>query len=200
MKPSSSLSTAAFGVCSVLTSFATGPEEMLVLRFLTGLGLGGAMPVAIAPVAEYAPRRLRNTMATITVCGFAIGPAIGGFVASGLVERQGWASLFLVGGIVPIVLLPLIWLLLPESSRFLIARGAPSARIARALQKVFPGERFAADVTYTHDEANLKKAPVSDVFAGGRGIGTLLLWVAMFCNMVGINLQTSWLPLIIAGA
>jgi AAHS family 4-hydroxybenzoate transporter-like MFS transporter len=193
------LSTAAFGLFSVATSFATTPGQMLVLRFLTGLGLGGAMPVAIALVAEYAPRSLKNTMATITVCGFAIGPAIGGFVASGLIQQHGWASLFLVGGLVPIVLLPLLWWALPESSRFLIARGAPAGQVAGTLAKVFPGERFSADAVYTHAEANLKKAPVSDVFKGGRGVGTILLWAAIFFNLVGINLQTSWLPLTIAG-
>jgi len=193
------LSTATFGLFSVATSFAADPQQMLVLRFLTGLGLGGAMPVAIALVAEYAPRNMKNTMATITVCGFAIGPAIGGFVASGLVQQHGWASLFLVGGLVPLVLLPILWLALPESSRFLIARGAPAARVAKTLEKVFPGERFAADAVYTHDEANLRKAPVSDVFQGGRGVGTILLWAAIFFNLVGINLQTSWLPLTITG-
>jgi AAHS family 4-hydroxybenzoate transporter-like MFS transporter len=193
------LSTAAFGLFSIATSFAANPQQMLVLRFLTGLGLGGAMPVAIALVAEYAPRNMKNTMATITVCGFAIGPAIGGFVASGLVKQHGWPSLFLVGGVVPILLLPVLWLALPESSRFLIARGAPAGRVAKALGKVFPGERFAADAVYTHDEANLRKAPVSDVFKGGRGAGTVLLWAAIFFNLVGINLQTSWLPLTITG-
>jgi AAHS family 4-hydroxybenzoate transporter-like MFS transporter len=64
---------------------------------------------------------------------------------------------------------------------------------------VFPGDRFAADAVFTHDEAAARKAPVADVFQGGRGAGTLLLWAAIFFNLVGINLQTSWLPLIITG-
>jgi AAHS family 4-hydroxybenzoate transporter-like MFS transporter len=193
------LSTAAFGLFSVATSFAANPQQMLALRFLTGLGLGGAMPVAIALVAEYAPRRLKNTMATITVCGFAIGPAVGGFVAAGQVQQHGWPSLFLVGGVVPIVLLPVLWLALPESARFLIARGAPAVRVAKTLERVFPGERFPADAVYTHDEADQRRAPVSDVFKGGRAAATVLLWAAIFFNLVGINLQTSWLPLTITG-
>jgi AAHS family 4-hydroxybenzoate transporter-like MFS transporter len=193
------LSTATFGVFSLATSFATSPDQMLALRFLTGLGLGGAMPVAIALVSEYAPTRMKATMVTITVCGFAIGPAIGGLVASGLVQQHGWAPLFQVGGVVPLVLLPVLWLALPESSRFLIARGAPSARIAKNLKRVFPGETFPADAVYTHNEANVRKAPVADVFRDGRGAGTILLWIAIFFNLVGINLQTSWLPLIITG-
>jgi MFS transporter, AAHS family, 4-hydroxybenzoate transporter len=198
-KPVLLLSTATFGVFSLATSFATTPEQMLALRFVTGLGLGGAMPVAIALVSEYAPMRMKSTMVTITVCGFAIGPAIGGLVASDLVQRSGWASLFLVGGAVPLLLLPLLWLFLPESSRFLIARGAPAARVAATLKRVFPGENLTADTVFVHDEAHLRKAPVADVFRDGRGAGTVLLWIAIFFNLVGINLQTSWLPLIITG-
>jgi AAHS family 4-hydroxybenzoate transporter-like MFS transporter len=192
-------STAAFGVFSLATSVVTDPQQMLVLRFLTGLGLGGAMPVAIAMVSEYTPARMRGAMATITACGFAIGPAIGGLVAAGVVQQHGWASLFQVGGLVPILLLPILWLALPESARFLIARGAPSGRVARTLAKVFPGETFPEGAVFTHDEANIRKAPVADVFKDGRGVGTVLLWVALFCNMLGLNLQTSWLPSIITG-
>ena len=193
------LSTATFGVFSLATSFATTPDQMLALRFATGLGLGGAMPVGIALIAEYAPTRMKGMMVTITVCGFAIGPAIGGLVASGLVQQYGWASLFQVGGVVPLLLLPVLWLVLPESTRFLIARGAPAGRVAQNLKRVFPDETFAADAVFTHDEANARKAPVADVFRNGRGAGTILLWIAIFFNLVGINLQTSWLPLIITG-
>jgi AAHS family 4-hydroxybenzoate transporter-like MFS transporter len=193
------LSTATFGVFSLATSFAANPQQLLALRFVTGLGLGGAVPVAIALVSEYAPARMKGTMVTITACGFAIGPAVGGFVAPGLMQQHGWAALFLMGGVVPLVLLPVLWLGLPESSRFLIARGAAAERIARTLERVFPGERFAADAVFTHDEANARKAPVADVFKNGRAAGTVLLWAAIFFNLVGINLQTSWLPLTITG-
>jgi AAHS family 4-hydroxybenzoate transporter-like MFS transporter len=193
------LSTAAFGVFSLATSFATGPQQMLLLRFLTGLGLGGAMPVAIALVAEYTPARMRGAMVTITACGFAIGPAIGGLVAAGVVQQHGWASLFKVGGLVPIMLLPILWLALPESARLLIARGDPSERVAKTLRRVFPGESFPAGAVFTHAEAHVRKAPVADVFKDGRTVGTALLWAALFCNMLGLNLQTSWLPLILTG-
>jgi AAHS family 4-hydroxybenzoate transporter-like MFS transporter len=193
------LSTAAFGVFSLATCLATSPQQMLVLRFLTGLGLGGAMPVAIAMVAEYTPARMRGAMVTITICGFAIGPAIGGLVAAGVVQQFGWASLFLVGGLVPILLLPVLWFALPESARLLIARGDAPERIAKTLQRVFPGESFPAGAVFTHKESDARKAPVADVFKGGRAVGTVLLWLAMFSNMLGLNLQTSWLPVILTG-
>jgi AAHS family 4-hydroxybenzoate transporter-like MFS transporter len=193
------ISTIVFGIGSLLTSMSTSVEQMIILRFITGIGLGGAMPGSIALVSEYMPTRLRGTMVTITVCGFAIGPAIGGFIAAALIGDHGWASMFVVGGVLPLLMLPVLWWMLPESSRFLIGRGDSSERIARNLRKVFRAESFPVDARYTHAEGKLPKAPVREIFAEGRAVGTVLLWIAIFLNLVGINLQTSWLPLMING-
>jgi AAHS family 4-hydroxybenzoate transporter-like MFS transporter len=154
-------STAAFGLFSTLTAFVHGVGPLVALRFLTGLGLGGAMPAAIALVADQAPARLRGTFVTITVCGFAIGPAIGGFVAPALLAAGGWPSLFLAGGVAPLLLAPVLAVALPDSLT------APP------------------------------KAPVAAIFAEGRLLATLCLWVAIFMNLLGINLQTNWLPLML---
>lgn len=187
--------TLLFGIFSLLTSFATSPSIMLGLRFLTGLGLGGAMPAAIALMSEYVPERYKTMMVTITVGGFAIGPAIGGFIGAPLIASYGWASMFVMGGIIPICLVPVLWLLLPESPRFLVAKKANPSLIFQNLRKVFPAERFSKDTEYTHREGILPKAAVREVFADGRLVGSLLLWSAIFFNLIGINLQTNWLPL-----
>ena len=191
------LSAVILGTFSTLTAFAQTVPQIAVLRFLTGIGLGGAMPGAIALVSEYMPKRRRGMMVTITVCGFAIGPAVGGFVAADLMNAYGWRSMFLVGGVLPLLLVPVLASLLPESARFLIRRGQPSAVIARSLRKVFPGEQFPDDASYGHDEMRLPSTAIAEIFREGRGAGTVLLWIAIFLNLVGINLQTSWLPLMI---
>jgi AAHS family 4-hydroxybenzoate transporter-like MFS transporter len=193
------LSAAILGLFSTLTAFAQTPIQMAVLRFVTGLCLGGAMPAAIALVAEYMPKRLRAMMVTITVSGFAIGPAIGGFLAPSLIAAYGWRGMFIAGGVVPLLLLPVYWVLLPESSRFLIHRRAPAAAIAKALGKVFIGDRFDPSANYTYAEIRLPSTAINEIFKDGRGAGTVLLWIAIFMNLVGINLQTSWLPLMITG-
>ena len=187
--------TLLFGIFSLLTSFATSPSVMLGLRFLTGLGLGGAMPAAIALISEYVPERSKTMMVTITVGGFAIGPAIGGFVGAHLIASYGWTSMFVLGGVIPICLVPVLWLLLPESPRFLVAKKANPSLVSKNLRKVFPAAHFAEATRYTHREGILPKAAVREVFADGRLIGSLLLWGAIFFNLVGINLQTNWLPL-----
>jgi AAHS family 4-hydroxybenzoate transporter-like MFS transporter len=158
-------STALFGLFATATAFAHSVGQLVVLRFLTGLGLGGAMPAAIALVAEYAPARLKGTLVTLTVCGFAIGPAVGGFLAPSLLAAGGWPALFLAGGVAPLFLAPLLAVALPGSIR--------------------------------DPQGSSPKAPVAAIFADGRLLGTICLWVAIFMNMLGINLQTNWLPLML---
>jgi MFS transporter, AAHS family, 4-hydroxybenzoate transporter len=190
-------STAAFGLFSTITALAHSVGQLVALRFLTGLGLGGAMPAVIALVAEYAPARQKGTFVTVTVCGFAIGPAIGGFVAPSLLAAGGWPALFLAGGAPCLLLAPLLALALPESTRNLIARGVGPERLAANLRRVLPAEQSSAHVALINAQAALPKAPVAAIFADGRLLGTVCLWIAIFMNLIGINLQANWLPLML---
>src|SRR5215475_3508720 len=106
--------TALFGVFSLLTAATETPRQLMVLRFLTGLGLGGAMPNAVALAVEYFPKRRRASAVTMVFVGFTIGAAIGGFAIAALLRTHGWPAAFIIGGIIPLVLIPLLWMLLPE--------------------------------------------------------------------------------------
>src|SRR5256885_4526968 len=119
--------TLFFGVLSLLTATAGSLQSLLVFRFVTGLGLGGAMPNAIALTTEYAPKRVRATTIMIMFCGFSLGAALGGVAAAGLIARFGWKAVFLVGGAVPILAFPFLARGLPESIRFLVVRGGSTA-------------------------------------------------------------------------
>src|SRR3954454_19095880 len=128
------LSTLAFGLGSLATAFVKDVETLLVIRFLTGLGLGGAMPNAIALTSEFNPHRRRATMVMIMFCGFSVGAALGGLLAAQLIPQFGWQSVFVVGGIAPLLLVPFLALWLPESVRFLALTGRGNARVAGLLR------------------------------------------------------------------
>src|ERR1700751_5173509 len=130
--------TADFGIGAFATAFAQDVTTLLVIRFLTGLGLGGAMPNAIALTSEYNPQRRRATMVMIMFCGFSIGAALGGLLAADLIPRLGWRSVFIVGGVAPLLLFPLLGWGLPESVRFLATRGQTPERVAALLKLVSP--------------------------------------------------------------
>ncbi len=190
-------STLAFGLGALGTAFAWDVNSLLAIRFLTGLGLGGAMPNAIATTSEFSPKRRRATMVMIMFCGFSIGAALGGLLAADLIPRFGWRSVFAVGGIAPLVMLPILALRLPESVRFLALRGDASVRVAELLKKVSPATAFAPDAQFVVHESRLAGIPVAHLFREGRTPVTLLLWVAFFMGLLDIYFLANWLPTVL---
>lgn len=187
-----------FGLASLASAWSTSITELTVLRFLTGMGLGGAMPNAITLTSEYCPERRRSFLTTLMFCGFTLGSAFGGLAAAHLVADYGWTSVLLLGGIAPLVLLPLLAWALPESVRFLVMRNAPAARIAAILARIAPHADLAgAQFVGVHKP---KGSPVRQLFAPELVRGTLLLWLAFFMSLLVFYLLASWLPTVINGA
>src|SRR5262249_16739402 len=127
-----------FGVGSLLTATSSSVTALLVFRLITGLGMGGAMPNAIALTAEFMPQRARASAITIMFCGFSLGSAVVGWVAALLLPELGWQSVFVVGGILPILIVALSFALLPESIRFLLRWHRSDPRAGRYLVRIAP--------------------------------------------------------------
>src|SRR6202051_4797203 len=136
-------STLAFGIGALATAFVQDLNTLLAIRFLTGLGLGGAMPNTIAMTSEFSPHRRRATMVMIMFCGFSAGAALGGLLAAALIPHFGWRSVFVVGGVAPLLLVPILALRLPESVRFLALAGGANERVAQLLAFVAPNAALA---------------------------------------------------------
>jgi MFS transporter, AAHS family, 4-hydroxybenzoate transporter len=188
--------TAWFGAGALLTSFASSIDQMLWLRFFTGLGLGGAMPNAIALVSEYAPARRRATFITAMFCGFSIGAALGGALAAHIIPVFGWRAVFFVGGALPLVLLPLIAWKLPESLRVLVLRGGAETQIGRILDRMNTPVRPSPSCLAVSPEDLRKGFPVARLFLEGRAVATLFLWLAFFMNLLSLYFMTNWLPIL----
>src|SRR6202022_4837094 len=107
-----------------------GVHPLRASPFLAGVGLGGAMPNAIAMTSEFNLRRRRATMVMIMFCGFSVGAALGGLLAAALIPQFGWRSVFVVGGVAPLLLVPILALRLPESVRFLALTERTHERVA----------------------------------------------------------------------
>jgi AAHS family 4-hydroxybenzoate transporter-like MFS transporter len=191
------LSTVAFGVGTLVTIFAQDVYWLIALRFLTGLGLGGAMPNAIALTSEFSPRRRRATMVMAMFCGFSVGAALGGLLAAALIPQFGWRSIFLIGGIAPLIYAPFLARLLPESIRFLALTGRDDATLGRLLTEVAPTSAFASGTRFTVHEPRLEGIPVAHLFDQGRSLTTLLFWVVFFMSLLDIYLLSNWLPTVL---
>jgi MFS transporter, AAHS family, 4-hydroxybenzoate transporter len=191
------LSTLAFGIGALATAAVQDVTTLLVIRFLTGLGLGGAMPNAIAMTSEFNPQRRRATMVMIMFCGFSVGAALGGMLAAGLIPYLGWRSVFVVGGIAPLIMVPILALKLPESVRFLALHGNAPARVAELLGRISPRTAFASDARFVINETHLAGLPVTHLFREGRAATTLLLWVVFFMSLLDLYFLSNWLPTVL---
>jgi AAHS family 4-hydroxybenzoate transporter-like MFS transporter len=190
-------STLAFAVGALATAFVHDVGALLAIRFLTGLGLGGAMPNAIAMTSEFNPQRRRATMVMIMFCGFSVGAALGGLLAAWLIPQFGWRSVFVVGGIAPLVMVPILALKLPESVRFLAATGRAPARVAQLLKLISPRTAFSPDAQFVVRETQLSGLPVLHLFREWRTFVTLLLWVVFFMSLLDLYFLANWLPTVL---
>lgn len=194
------ISTFSFGLFSLLTIFADSPSNLMMYRFFTGLGLGAAMPNIIALTSEYAPKRARAWLVTIMFTGFPLGAVIGGIISAQMVPVLGWKSVFILGGVSPILLAILLIASLPESIRFLVYKGKAPEKVSIILQKIAPTINCAAGQTFSIPEKKLTGVSVGHLFSAGRALGTLLLWVPFFMNLLLLFFMYNWLPAVLQQA
>ncbi|BBQ01248.1 MFS transporter (plasmid) [Burkholderia sp. SFA1] len=188
--------TFAFGLCMLATTQVTTITGLLVLRFVTGLGLGAIMPNAMALAAEFSPKRRRVTLMMWVSCGFTLGAVLGGLISAALIPVWGWQSVFVVGGVVPIALSAMMAFYMPESMLFSVVRGTGLVRVADTLRRIDPASAATPESQYVVPEARPKSAPVAELFRSGRAKTTLLLWGVNFMNLLNLYFLSNWLPTI----
>src|SRR6201991_2531418 len=192
-KPLLIISTAFIGIFSVLSAFTWSVETITAMRFLTGIGIGGAMPATVALTADYSPISRRGTLLMLMFCGNTIGGFLGGQLVAQILPVFGWQSIFLSGGLPPLVLVAFRLLSLPESPPFLIAHRADAPATQEILRKLNVSAQAAA--TKLVDVA--KGNPVQQLFTGGLAVSTILLWIAFFANLLNMYLFSYWMPTVL---
>jgi AAHS family 4-hydroxybenzoate transporter-like MFS transporter len=133
----------------------------------------------------------------IMFCGFSVGAALGGFLAAALIPQFGWRSVFVIGGIAPLLLTPILVLRLPESVRFLALTGRARDRVAELLGFINPNAMFTPATRFVVHEPRLTGIPVLHLFKAGRTLATLLLWVVFFMSLLDLYFLSNWLPTVL---
>jgi AAHS family 4-hydroxybenzoate transporter-like MFS transporter len=190
-------SCVAFGVGTLATVLVGSLVELGVLRFFTGLGLGSALPNAIGLASEYAPKRHRASLVMFVSSGISLGAIGVGFAAARLISSHGWHSVFVAGGVLPLVLAAALYGWLPESLRFLAALPHARARAeaSRLLLEIKPDlAPLGTDLRVQSGDREGGKATVADLFAEHRGAATVLIWIAFFMSLLNVYLAINWLP------
>ncbi|MEL4443916.1 3-(3-hydroxy-phenyl)propionate transporter MhpT [Acinetobacter baumannii] len=157
-----------FGIMSLLTAYAANFSLLLLIRFCTGLGMGGALPMMITLASEAVPDQHKGTAVSVMYSGIPFGGLLTSIVAMSLAGDAEWRHIFYIGGIAPILLIPLIMRFLPESNDYL-------QRKVQAQQTT----------------------PFFEVlFAKERRMSTIQLWISFFCTLVVLYFLLNWLPLL----
>jgi MFS transporter, AAHS family, 4-hydroxybenzoate transporter len=191
-KPALVASMLVFAILTLVTPFASTAPALTTLRFLTGVGLGGALPIIISITSEFAPARLRASIVSLMFCGFPLGAVIGGVAASWLIPSFGWPSVFYLGGAVPLLLLPLIGAFVPESVRFM-AQKQDHAALLKVLRRIGWAPLWNGEISLRSAE---ERSPVAKLFTEGRARGTLLLWATLFLSLLLTYFLINWIPII----
>jgi benzoate transport len=183
---------AVYAGLTISMAFLDSLQGLMLARFICGVGMGGAMPSAMALMSDYSPPRLRTLMVTLAACGFSLGGAMGGFVAAAFMDSFGWRSVFLVGGVTPLLLFPFLLLFLPESLPRLLRDNFPHARLQRIAARVLPGWQVPAARQLESEQ--LQRVAVTELLREGYLRPTLLIWGTFFCSLILLYLMVSWLP------
>ncbi|EPF5944610.1 MFS transporter, partial [Acinetobacter baumannii] len=175
-------------------SYATNPQSFGIFRFLAGLGLGGVMPNVIALMTEYAPKKLRATLVSLMFSGYAVGGMCSALLGIWLVPQFGWKIMFMMGGL-PLLLLPLIWYLLPESIDYLVRR-KNTEEAFKILKQIDNSLTYnnQMQISLHNENQAVSKSPVKDLFAENRGSVTLLFWTSVFMALILVYALGNWLP------
>lgn len=199
-RPTLLASVLLFGLATLGIAFVRDLTLLAGLRFLAGFGVGGALPNAAAMTAEFTPARNRAVAVTATIVCVPLGGILGGLLAAELLPTLGWRSLFMVGGIAPLVLLAVLMFLLPESPRFLVRHAKRAGELAKLLGRCgHPSSPDARFVDLVEQKADEGRGGVATLFNGFYRRDTIALWIAFFFTQMAVYTVFSWIPTMLSG-
>ena len=196
-KPVLIASLALLTISSLACVYAISIPELIMWRFVTGIGIGGIMPATVALTSDYVPERLRAPIVMVIFTGNPLGGFLGGQLIAQLLPHFGWQVIFWIGGLLPLALIPVMLFWLPESPRFLLARGRMTTRTERLLQTLNIETIGTTGQPAAHSVDVATGNPVAGLFRDGMAITTVLVWILYFANLLSIYLISYWLPTVL---
>ncbi|WP_416189151.1 MFS transporter [Neisseria sp. CCUG17229] len=185
------------GFC-VASAFAQDLTQMTILRFITGLGLGAAMPNAVAMLSEYCPDHKRSLILNTMYCGFPVGAAAGGFFASFIIPEYGWRTAMFWCGFLPLVLGVLMIFIMPRSASFLVSKNQPAEKVRKILQRINP-KADLSNAVFVLPEKNTAQTtdnPMAMVLGSHFRAGSILLWLSYFSGLIIFYAMINWMPVL----
>jgi len=197
-RPALLASTLTFGLATLLGAHAGSIGELAFWRLVTGVGLGGALPNATALLAEYAAPKWRSQAITIAIVGVPLGGVLGSFIAADVISAFGWRALFVVGGALPLLLLPFLWRFCPESPRFLAADVSRRTQLIQTLARLTPERQYDGNARFVLSSTLATgQRRFSALFSPLLIRDTLGAWLAFATNIFAVYSFFSWSPVVL---
>jgi len=191
-------SVVLFGIGTALIGLAENLTMVAALRFLAGLGIGGALPTATTLAAEFTPKRIRTVVVTTTIVCVPLGGMLAGLFSIWILPEFGWRAAFFVGGSLPVVFAVALVALLPESPRWLSRTPGQEQRLRTLLARMKRDVPASVTIVDGADVAGAQGS-VARLFADGRSRDTFLIWTAFFLCLMSVYAIFSWLPTMLTG-
>lgn len=185
------------GISMVASSMAHTAFALGMMRFMTGLGIGGILASSNVIASEYASNQWRSLSVSLQSTGYAIGATVGGLIALYLIRAFSWHAVFLAGGLGTLAMLLVAYFALPESLDYLLVKRPPHAlKKINALAPrlgLSPLSAMPEPLIHIHPKNN-----VSLLFTPIMRLQTLYLWLCFFLVMFGFYFVMSWTPKILS--
>ncbi|EUC13043.1 MFS transporter [Paraburkholderia hospita] len=189
-----------FGIACLASAFSSSIGQLTVLRFITGVGLGAAMPNAVTMMGEFCPDRRRATVINLMFCGFPLGAAFGGFLAAWMIPHFGWRTVLMLGGVTPLLLGVVLLLKMPESVRFMVASSQPVERIRATLARISSQAMNAGSFVMTETAPQTGSKGLGVVLSRSYIVGSVMLWLTYFMGLVIFYASINWMPILLKDA
>ncbi|MFX5595676.1 MFS transporter [Acinetobacter baumannii] len=181
------------GITMLFSSHVMNPYQLGILRFITGIGIGGLLTNGAVMANEFSTTKWKNLSVALLSTGYAIGAVVGGMIAYRLIGTVGWRSVFMCGGIFTLTVLVLVYFVLPESVEYQLIKRQPNSieRINKTLAKfnIQAIHSFPVYKELTHGKVSIKT-----LFKGNFKARTIFVWIAFFSVMAGQYFILTWTP------
>ena len=190
-----------FGLFTLAAVLTNSLNELIVVRALAGVALGGMLPIVVTLNNEFAPARVRATLVVLIFTGVTFGGGLPGFVAAKLMAEHGWRILFWIGGIAPIVIASILAITLPESIKFLALRPRRRNELVTLLKTLRSDLVIDSDTEFViRGEENRSRFSMPALLAGRLAILTPLYWISNFVAVMSLYFMNQWMPTVLSGS
>jgi AAHS family 4-hydroxybenzoate transporter-like MFS transporter len=198
-RPTVIAAACSFAVLTFITGFVQDYTQLLTLRFLDGFAIGGMLPLAWALNIEFVPQRMRATVVSLVMLGYSIGTSVAAPITNALAPKYGWQAVYFAGGGGTLLCAVLLFLFLPESIRFLGAKGQRPDLIAKILNRMSPTLKATAGDTFVVADESLQRTNFNptQLFSGWLKWLTIFLWVGYTLSSLAIYFDANWGPTVI---